>query len=447
MEYFYSLCMLCLCSVCLWLMMQRNDGAYLVLGVTGLFSIGYYVLPVLFKEESGLSYFSSSEVAPIVGMSLLFFISLIAGNLVLVKFGSAWLRATPYFPALDEIYGRHYKLAFWFGFCVWILYFFSIPETSYMAEDVEAFFHEKGPYDTVLSAMSWLGQSAMAISIALSRRNRASSNAAVMLGAYFCCVTLLLGTGQRLAVITPIFTLIAALFILGETKSAIRFLMFGIVALLLISPLMVSIREFQGFIGSEKAIIAASQFSYTDSDILRRLLLSIMQRSDLIEVSIYLKKYIDSVGNVSGMYYESIMFSFLPSFLVGVKPYPLSDDGTIWGEISVVAWTLLQGSTTGSLTAFGAISAYREGGWFWVPVNGFLTGVSFALVSLRLISAGLISKLLYCSVFVSLCVKLVPPSFFQLVVNLAAYVNVFICLLIFDRLVPVFSRKYHSRDT
>ena len=115
-------------------------------------------------------------------------------------------------------------------------------------------------------------------------------------------------------------------------------------------------------------------------------------------------------------YYSSILGSFLPRIIVGEKSQVLSDNGKLSGETSVLAWNIIIGKDIGSLSAFGAITAYREGGWLWVIVNGFLTGLMYVWVFSFFCKGGHLGKVLFISIFVSLCVKQVPPSFFYLIV-------------------------------
>ncbi len=100
---------------------------------------------------------------------------------------------------------------------------------------------------------------------------------------------------------------------------------------------------------------------------------SILGRSDLISVTVYMKDYIDNVGYVGWEYYYSVLVSPVPRFLYPDKPYVLSSNGRLDGEISALAWKEIMGGL-GSLTAFGGLTAYREGGWLGVVLDGFADG-------------------------------------------------------------------------
>lgn len=430
--------MLALCIANIFAMLRRDDGRYLMLGVTALFSIGYYVLPVFFKGESGLDRFSNEAVAVAIAMALLFFAFFSLGAVALTQHFSVRRFKGLYFSSLDSFYLRFSTPIFIICFVIWVSHFLSGGLTSYSAENFEAFFHERSPLAGLLAAFAGFALTAMAVTLSMHIRLNKKRSVIWMSMFYASSIILLLSSGQRLAVITPIFTLVAALAVFGNQKLGIRLIFVGIAILMVVSPFMVFVREFQGAVGQEKILAASSEYSLGGGDIFAALLISIMQRADLLAVAIHLKDYIDATGFVAGHYYPSIIYSFVPRFIYPEKPYPLSDDGTLWGELSVVAWTLLKGHTTGSLTAFGAISAYREGGWLWVPINGLFAGASFALIFAWLGRGGVVARWLFCSIFVTACIKNVPPSFFQLWVYLASSVLTLLALFLLNKLMKIF---------
>jgi hypothetical protein len=434
MEYVFAGFMLLLCIICLILMVRNQDGSYLMIGVTGLFSIGYYVLPVFFKSFSGLDRLNDEDVSVAIAMCFLFFFFLITGNYAATRYFRVKRFTGIKLAFFDGFFVRNRIYVFSIGFFIWITYFFNAEVTSYSADDFEAFFHERSPLDGLLAALSGFALSAMAVSLVLCIIHRQQKAAIWMTIIYAGCVVLLLSSGQRLAVISPIFTFVAALVLFGKQWDGIKIIIIGIMILIIISPFMVFVREFRGASGRDKILTATTAYSAGDDNVILKYFSSIMERADLIDVMTYLKKYIDASGYASGDYYPSIIYSFVPKFVMPNKPYPLSDTGTIRGEISVIAWSIYRGNTTGSLTAFGAISAYREGGWLWVPVNGFLTGISFSLIFAVLGRGGVVARWLFSVIFVTACIKNVPPSFFYLWVFMASSVNTLIVLVIFHKL-------------
>lgn len=436
MAFIFAILLLLVCARCIYMMSKRQDGSYYILGTVALFSLGYYVLPVFFDEYSGLAYVRSGDVAEALGMVLLFFLFLVFGHSLAEKYFLRRAFGGVRMPFLGAIFERNPLLIFGVGLIVWMAYFFTNTITSYQAVDSEVYFVEGNALAGLLSALAGFAMSAMAVAVAMCFGRRSKLVVIAMFVLYFLCVSLLLSTAQRLSVIAPVFTLMAALAVFGNSRASLRVLVAGIVVLLVVSPAMVFLREFQAGSDKSSSFSDLGHFAVAVDGAVMFFLQSIMQRADLVDVMIDLKKHIDINGFVSSQYYVSIIYSFIPRFIAPDKPFPLSDDGTIWGELSVVAWLLRSGQQTGigSLTAFGAISAYREGGWIWVPLNGMLTGASFALLFAVLGRGDVIARWFFCFLFVGVAIRNVPPSLFQLWVFLAAPINALIVAIFVDRL-------------
>lgn len=432
MDYLYCTLMLLACCYCIVAMYTSNDGRYHLIGVVALFSIGYYVLPVIFKDYSGLDRIEPSRLAESVLMCLSFFLSMIIGNTLVDYIFRATGMSGFAFGVLDENFVRHRYFVFIISYICWISYVATSPLTSYGSDDIDTFFLERDQFSGTLSAIAGYALGAMATVLALEIAGGTRTNALWMGTLFISCIASVLFTAQRLAVITPVFTLVAALAVCGASTVSRKLLFGGIAFLVAISPLMVFVREFQanGISGQDKFNVASGQFDFGEASTIKKLLLSIMQRADLLEVVTYLKDYIDATGHVSAQYFQSVIYSFVPRLIAGPKPFPLSDDGTVWGSISVIAWNLLSGNGIGSLSAFGAISAYWEGGWIWLPINGFLTGATFALIFRSLGYGSILARCLFASIFVTVCVRNVPPSFFELIVALSSNLIVIILLLL-----------------
>ncbi|WJH39662.1 hypothetical protein N7E02_23310 [Aliirhizobium terrae] len=140
-----------------------------------------------------------------------------------------------------------------------------------------------------------------------------------------------------------------------------------------------------------------------------------------------MKRYIDITPVPGPIYYASVFLIPIPKILIPEKPYLLSVDGTFGGELSNWAWKVLNGGT-GSLTAFGGVYAYREGGWLWIGVNGLATGMFFAFLARWLGAGGTAGRFFYALLFVALAVAKVPPSFFE---ALAAFLGIFPFIVFF----------------
>ncbi len=376
---------------------------------------------------------------------LFMFVGVIAGNNLLLRSPQGAFK----FDLIDEFFLSHYRRIFLVGALVWLIAFVAAPSTSYGAEDFEAFFHETNALSGIIGALSGYAIAAMALAASLNFRQYGFARGAWMYVVYAGSIVLLLGTAQRLSVISPIFTLVAALAVTGGGRQSFKIIAIGLITLAFASPFLVFLREFNaaGVSGQSKVLVVGSQFSYGNGSLFETLLRSIMQRSDLLEVFVYLKKYIDASGTASVNYFSSFLFSFVPKFIFPTKPYPLSDDGTIWGSISVIAWNLLQGDSTGSLTAFGAISAYWEGGWGWLPVNGVLTGLSFSLIFAVLGRGGAVARWMFTSIFVTVCIKNAPPSFLELWSYLAANIYTIISIAIANSLLFVIKREKSTNNS
>ncbi len=446
MEYLYAALMAGLCVYTVLRMARSDWGRFMPLGVLGLFSVGYYVLPIVFQHAAQVDVLDPQDVADVLRMDVIFFLFLIAGYEFVIWIASPREDFVVTFPRFDMVFMQRWRLIFVVSFAVWVLYFLHGGLTSYSSSNFDAYFLQRSKLAGLLGALSNYAMGAMATCIAWAGRNGERRAMRWMLAAYAVPVILLLTTAQRLSVITPVFVLVAALAVFGQQRTSLKFLAIGIGVLLVISPFMVFLREFQvghaSGLGREKILVASEYFNYGGGDLFGRMIDSIMHRADLINVSVYLKDYIDAVGYATGKYYLSIVESFVPHFFLAHKLYPLSDSGTYWGDLSVIAWTILEGHTVGSLTAFGAIYAYHEGGWFWVPFNGVLTGVSIAFVYVVLGRGSITARWLYLFTFVAACVQFVPPSLFQYWVAVSSLVPSLIVLALVHRFVmPVLDAR------
>ncbi len=425
--------MLGLCSYTIIKMIKSESQLWLMIGIIGCFSIGYYVLPIFFKNYSGLANIESKKLAAVCFMALIFFVAIVFGAIIGDREPKKRGDGSLFLSKLDKIFIKNYKLFFILSLIVWIGYYFTADLTSYSAEDYEAYFHERSQFAGLLAAFSNMSLSLIAVCLAIAIRKRENVKLPMML-TYAAIILMLLVTGQRLAAITPVFTLVVALSIYVDYKVGLKVIWIGVLFLILISPLMVFVREFQGDRGKAKALTASKMYK-ADSNPLNEGFVSIIERADLLYVMTILKERYDNNDDFDhGQYLYSVFCAYIPKFIFPDKPYALSDDGTMYGEISVQAWQLIVGNSTGSLSAFGSISAYREGGWLWVIINGFVTGYLFAWVSRFLAKGGHISRLLFVSIFVGLCIKNIPLSFFYFLVYIAPTMLLVVFLFIINEM-------------
>lgn len=439
MEYLIDFFFLLVCLYSIKKLFTSDKPIWLMIGIMGTFSIGYYVLPVFFKEYAGLKGINEYLISEVLLLSLFFFLSIILGAITHLNISRKQLNLN--FGEIDSIFFRYTKEIFIISFFIWLTYFLNNAVTSYSAANFEDFFHKKGTFDGLLAYLSIYALAAMVVTMTINYKlnNKIPTYAIVT----FAIVTLLsLSGGQRLAAIKPLFMIIAGFSIYGFHKKGLKLMFTSLLILILISPLMVFIREFQGAKGKDKIIAASKMYNTGDSPI-EKGFISIMERSDLISVMTTLKKDIDKPYSDFNyyQYLYSVLASFIPKFIMKDKPYPLSDTGDMQGETSVRAWILRHGSSTGSLSAFGAITAYREGGYIWSVLNGFLVGILLSFIAKTLGDGGHTSKFLFISIFVTLSIKNVPPSFFYVVVFIAPLINTIILLKIVNFLLRSLPKK------
>jgi hypothetical protein len=420
-------------------MLITTSTLWLMIGLIGIFSIGYYILPVLFKTQSGLNKFDEYLLSEVLIMSLFFFFFIILGAISGENYFNKKKLGLKY-DMLNGIFSRNYKIIFFISLIIWIIYYMNVSITSYNVDDTEAYFREQNTFAGIIAFFSNFAMAAMALIVALmfSKGDESNKNKYLYLLIFLGLSLLLLSTAQRFAVIKPIFMLVAAFYIFGNKKMSLKLMAFGIVFLFVISPLMVFLREFDRTQATTQTIETMKKFQQSSKA--KSSFESILDRADLLKVMINLKKYFEKPYYKFDpiQYYSSVIASFIPKIIYPYKAYPLSDTGTIDGELSVIAWKQMVGRSIGSLTAFGSISAYREGGYIWVLINGFLVGYLFSFINSFLTRGDLIGKFLFITLFVTLCVKNVPPSLSYVLVFIAPTFHIIIMFYFLN----LFLRRY-----
>lgn len=428
MRVFLALIMLTICGGLIARAFARPSLISAFIATQALFSVGYYGLPMLLVERSTLRYVPEADVVAVILMALMYMVFLLLGVWFLVT----KLRPTQALslPVLDYMMDRC-----WWTFAIIsnsiVIYYFSTRTFSfYQLENIDEFYYQQSPLSGVVAFISGIAQALTAVyaARALDSRDR--------LKIVFCAAGLLIQLylaakgANRLLFITPMLLVLGALVTRGRFRMAGIALASTVGALLVFSPVAVAMRA--GSWNSTQDIQAQS-FDYGDNPF-ETILQSIIDRGDLLYNMATLKTYVDRNGYVSWNYYWSVFSIPVPRYFYPNKPFVLSDDGTKDTEISILAWHLLVGPTTGSLTAFGSIVAYREGGWPWIPVNALLAGGLFAWLLLVFARGGTLGQAFATFSFTQWSVRKVPPSLFEALADVMTYLPIIVALIVAERL-------------
>jgi hypothetical protein len=423
---------LLLCAALICQMVASRKLEWCQLGIIGTFSIGYYVLPVIFRPLSSLAQVPDDDIGTVLLVHGLFLMAVVLGVVgaphILPRGIGLSMRV------LDGRFTKHRRVMFTVCFVMYLLFFTIYGETSYASEDFNTYFTDKkSTVVAMLSEFSSLWLATVALGFALELRKGRKTVAVAMMGAILVVVGLSLSLAQRLAIITPLAMVLTALFLTGQTKRAVRSLGLLVIILLLVSPFAVFMRQTQLNVRGKGRILSVGQgFSYGE-DVVISSLRSIIDRADLLGNSIKLKQYIDHHGYVDWQFYYSVFVSPVPRVILQNKPYVLSSDGTMWGEISVIAWANDFGGI-GSLTAFGGITAYRQGGWIAVFLDGLTSGVCFVFLARWLGRGGFTANVFYITLFPLLTIKRVPPSLFETLSELLPMLPIVLALVLLNLL-------------
>ena len=427
MHVILALLFLAICGASIVYALLRPGPVAIFMATVSLFSVGHYGLPMLLVERSELRYLPDKEISSVIAMALMYFVAIIIGASLLLRRESSINGIK--FPILDRILEDHWWKGALVSSSVTIAYYSIHTFTWYQVENVEVFIETRSPFEGLLGFFVTFAQAAMSLYGAIAFKNRWWRRFYFILGAVAIELFLLRDAGQRLVFITPILVIFAVLVAQREFKTAGMALLAGVGALVIISPFAVALRS--GSWNNQQDVIAES-FSYGD-DPVDTMLQSIVDRGDILVNMTYLKAHVDSQGYVGPMYYYSIFVIPIPRFLYKDKPSILSDNGRKDGEASVLAWRLKLNNNMGSLTAFGSIVAYREGGWVWMIINGLLSGALFAWVFTACSRGGFIAQTCFGVAFVAWSISKVPTSLFESMVTVMTYLPVILALFIIER--------------
>lgn len=426
MHVLLAMIMIGLCLTVIGFAFARPHPVLLFLATLCTFALGYYGLPMLMIERSIMRYLPEAEIVAPIAMVLLFFMAMLVGVLAVMA-RSTGIRGLE-FPELDRLVARHWWVGMILSNAI-VLYRNSSRLLTFYQAGVEAFLDQRTLLDGLIGFLIGLAQALSAIyfTLALHKRDR------VRIAAAGFAIALQLASvataGQRLVFITPLILVLAALVAQRRYRMAGTALGVAVGALLIISPFAVALRS--GVWTGQQDVIAEN-FSYGE-DPVSTVLQSIVDRADILPNMVALKAHVDAYGTVGATYYLSVASIPIPRFFYPDKPYVLSDTGTIDGEASVLAWRLMVGPTIGSLSAFGPIIAYREGGWLWVPMNAFLNGALIAFLLTMFYRGGLVGQTFFVLGFQSWAVRKVPTSLMETMVDVMTYLPIMVALYILNR--------------
>lgn len=412
------------------LLILRRDIIYAQFGILGLFAIAYYTTPVLFKSWSPLVFQPDDKIAASVGLHLLFLVCILLGAFIATPLTNAVnpLRLRP----LDDMIVRRCGLISTVAVLVNLIYIVFFPGSTYSAENIRDLIEQQDPFRQAVAGVAALGVAFLAFALSNALKTKRPREAIVYGGIITLDVLFAFSTGARLMIISPIILVYANLCLDGQKRLALSTAGAVAVILVLVSPLVVYMRENRGDEGSRARVVEAySGFEYGQNP-LQTLVQGVVDRADLLDVTIKLKDIIDSTNYVGWPFYYSVLVAPVPRLIYPDKPYILSDNGRPDGEISILIWKATLGGD-GSLSAFGGIVAYREGGWLAVVLDGVAAGVLYRLVARWLGGGGVVARLFFSNFLLQVAVAKVPASFFEALAALLGQAPLLLVIVILSR--------------
>jgi O-antigen polysaccharide polymerase Wzy len=399
------------------------------------FGFGYYVIPFFMPMESGYVEIEKSKVNYVLIIHLIFIFGFIAGIFISNNFPIYHRKKKTLTPNSDSFLLKYKDYLYWIGVLLYLI-INSGSRTSYESEDRMDFFTGDKSFAARLVIFSPFILAYLSSVILFIYNTGNKKKSFIFLSGYFGIVLFCLTAGQRLYAITPmIYIFIYAAKNIGFRKS-ILVLCATIALLVVISPVAVFFRESWANVNAENKSITESFSTYLEEGRKKSTgpLQTLGERADLYYVTYCMLPVIAKEDFGYYTYLKSAVYSFLPKELRPEKLYPLSDDGSIYGETSVMAWFSNHSnqSAVGSLTAFGGLNAYREGGMLWVFFNGFICAFLAVNLTYFVSNSGLLYSLFIGLIVSLLTVKLVPASLFQFIVALGQPILIFCCCAILE---------------
>lgn len=427
---------------------KKGGARHLAIGLLGIFGLGHYVLPVVFRPLSSLQLVRDDDLFLALLISGLYFLVLGIGFLWSGRLVRGSSPADQTNSGLDALLIQRPGATFAVFGTIYFAYLANSVQTIYQAGGVEDYISQQDTFDAAFAMLASFCSSGMALMLAYMAKKRGeSARFAVMLGAYLLSLILLLSTAQRSALITPVIALAVAFGLVGHVRAMKFTIIGGLLLLVVASPFLVLMRDSPGLQTSSISLSALVEQSST-GEVPMVFVQSMVDRADVLNNMVNLKRHIDIYGFANAQYFYSILVSYIPGFLNPGKPTVMSVTGSIDGHISVISWQIeRRASDIGSLTVFGPMVAYHEGGWLWLMINGFLTGIAINLLYAWLGVGRYWHRILYISIFPMLCVTNVPPSIFQIYTSLSAPFYVFCFLAVLSALLQRNQRSLQKWST
>ena len=420
------------------LLALKRDIIFAQFGILGVFAIAYYTIPVLFKSSSALADEPDDWITASVGLHLVFFVSMLLGAFV----ASAWAKALNplHVRPLDDILVRRRAFISTVAVIVILINMWLFPASTYSAENLRDYIEAQDPYRQASAGFSALGIAFVAFSFSDALKRRQARAAMAYGGIIGLAVLVAFSTGARQLIISPLVLVYVNLCLDGRKRLALSAAGLVAVILVLASPLVVYMRENHGDEGSRIRVVEAYKgFGYGENP-LETLVQGVVERADLLDVTIKLKDIIDSTNYVGWPFYYSVLVAPIPRIIYPNKPYVLSDNGQIDGEISIMAWKATLGGD-GSLSAFGGIVAYREGGWLAVVLDGLAAGVLYRVVARWLGGGGVVGRLLFSNFLLAVAVGKVPASFFEALAALLGQAPLLLMIVMLSKALKALTAK------
>src|ERR1700689_2604110 len=234
MDLIIALVYLMVCTYLLVQMLLKSEIESLQLGLIGLFSIGYCVLPVIFKPLSALRLYTDDEISIALTLHLVFLLSIIFG----VAAGKQFINRSIglYSDGVDSALYRYRYIVSVVSFFLFIAYFLENDITSYSSANFEQYFQRTNLFASILSTLSALFVAHIAITFAVELKAGRKIPTLLLGGAILICVALSISLATRLAVISPLIIVFAALVVTGQAREALKSLAVLVVVLVLVSP-------------------------------------------------------------------------------------------------------------------------------------------------------------------------------------------------------------------
>jgi hypothetical protein len=416
----------------------------LVLVTFGFFGIVYYFVPLILREVTGLVNVDISNLLVFIFFNILFLFFFVLG-LSLFKVNLKTSRVNTKFLYLNTYLFKKSNFLFFLSFTIAIVVdqFFnmSVYNDGVSDENISI------PFKGLFAMITTFAQCIMCLTLIFSLKKEKGFKKKIKVAFFIVFLLLQTLSIQRLHTIRLFLLLAFISFILYQDKKLLKkvFVLVPII-LLVTSPIYTFMRHNlyltngNGFT-TDFAIEQSKKYFNDDTNtdgFVSKGMEIVLQRADLIATSLTLIPYIENEDFDTSTYFLSVIQQYIPGFLLKDKLYPMSDDGTAYGELSIISYGIKNGyGKLGSLTVFGAISAYREGGVFWLIINGFLTGASLSFIIKHLVKYNYIGAILISLLVFNCVIKKVPASLADLIINLVSIIYLFVFSYFLDILIKL----------